>query len=107
MIDSGVKSLTPGELASQEQQAAKEGYLLRDAIALDQAVNVVLGGHPDETISARSSRDAAEGYRLGRWVSRFLDLFQKNHGPKAQAGDIERAEVVIKAENESPTIPKK
>jgi hypothetical protein len=34
-------------------------------------------------------------------MSRFLDLFQKDHGAKAQAGDIERAKAVEALEERS------
>ena len=32
------------------------GYIQRNVIALDQAVNALLGGFPDETLSARCGR---------------------------------------------------
>ena len=64
------------------------------------------GGNPDETISSRASRDAAEGHKLGIAVSRVLDVFQKNHGPDAQAGDLERAKELIAVEDSSVNIPK-
>jgi hypothetical protein len=34
-------------------------------------------------------------------MSKFLDLFQKDHGAKAQAGDVVRAEDVITTEEQS------
>lgn len=36
-------------------------------IAADQAVNTILGGYPDETISSR----LAKGKRLNKWWGRF------------------------------------
>lgn len=33
--------------------------------------------------------------------SKFLDVFQEDHGAKAQAGDTERAAAVVEAEAQS------
>lgn len=96
-----VTPLTPEQLAAQEAKVARENYLHRTLVGMDQAANVLLDGQPDETISARSARADEAGRTWGRWMSRFLDFFQRNHGPKAQAGDLERAEAVEAAEEES------
>ena len=93
-----ITPLTPEQLAAQEAQAAKEGYVHRDLVALDQLANVLSGGFPDETISSRSARADLKGRWWGRAMSWFLDRFQKNHGAKAMAGDLERAETVEKLE---------
>ncbi len=105
-MSDGITPLTPAQAVTQEQQAAKERYLQREAIAIDVEANVLFGGSPDETISSRCARDALKGYRIGRWISKFLDLFQKNHGADAQAGDMERAQAVIALEENSGDIPK-
>lgn len=39
------------------------GYLLNLAIAIDQLVNVLLGGLADETLSARAHRMRLKGHR--------------------------------------------
>ena len=94
-----ITPLTPEQIAYQEAQAAKEGYIHRSLVGLDQFANVLTGGDPDETISSRSAR-AAEGNKLwGKAMCTFLNVFQKNHGPKAQAGDTERALEVEKLES--------
>lgn len=93
-MDTGVSPLTAAQTSEQEKQASKEGYVRRVLIGFDQFVNVVCGGHPDETISARSGRAAAEGKLWGKAMSRFLDVFQPDHGAKAEAGDLARAERV-------------
>jgi hypothetical protein len=41
-------------------------------IALDQLVNTLLGGWPDETLSSRAYRWSAAGKR--HWPMRFLDV---------------------------------
>jgi hypothetical protein len=67
-------------------------------------MNVLTDGAPDETISSRSARAAQQGKPWGKDMSRFLDLFQKDHGAKAQAGDAVRAEDVIVTEVKSGDI---
>ena len=83
----------------QELQASKEGYLHRVLVALDIFLNVVFKGREDETISARSYRAALEGKIWGRIMNAFLDIFQSNHGAKAAAGDLERANSIAATEN--------
>lgn len=76
----------------------------RFLVGLDQFVNVITFGEPDETISSRSARAALQGKKWGIVMSKFLNLFQKDHGAKAQAGDVERAEHVRDLEEESGTL---
>lgn len=90
--------LTPSEVTQQKQEASKEGYIKRVLVAEDQALNVIADGKPDETISARSGRAAAKGKWFGRFMCWWLDKLQPNHGEKAEAGDLERAEIVEKTE---------
>lgn len=97
----GITPLTPQQLTKQENQTAHEQYIHRALIGLDQFMNVLTDGDPDETISARAARAAEKGKPWGIAMSKFLDLFQKNHGPKAQAGDVERAQAVQKLEDSS------
>lgn len=96
--------LTPSETAAKEAKALKEGYVHRALVGLDQFVNVLTGGLPDETISARSARAAEQGKGWGVAMSKFLNLFQANHGPKAQAGDAARAQRVTSVEKASGGI---
>lgn len=52
-------------------------YILNILIALDQLVNAMAGGDPDETISSRLGKH----YR-GTWMERFVDwVFRPIHGP--------------------------
>ena len=105
-----ITPLTPAQLATAEQQTAKEGYLHKTAIGLDQFVDVLTGGLPDETISSRAARWDTEDKGLkhvaGHEMSRFLDLFQKDHGAQAEAGDLERAMIVETTEETTGTLPK-
>ena len=87
-----ITPLTVAQTATQEAQANNEGYILRVLIAADMAANVALGGHEDETISTDTALMARKHEFLGVVVSRMLDLFQPDHGSKAAAGDLERAQ---------------
>lgn len=99
-----VTPLTPEQTAAAEKKAGKESYLHREAVAVDIFANETLGGKMDETISSRASRNALKGQWFGKLMSRFLNLFQKDHGPHAQSGDVERAKQVIEAEKQSGGI---
>lgn len=85
----------------QEAKTAKEGYVHRVLVAEDQLDNVILDGAPDETMSARSQREAAKGNWLGKFMVWWLDKLQSQHGLKAEAGDLERAEAVEQLEDKS------
>ena len=93
--------LTPERLAQAEARAAREGYLRRVLVGIDQAANVLLGGSPDETISARSQRAAARNDWIGKFMCWWLDKIQANHGMKAEAGDLERATTVAQTESQA------
>ncbi len=89
-----VVPLSAAQVSMEKQAAAKDGYLLRVLVALDIAANVALGGAEDETISAHAALMARKHEFLGVVVSRMLNLFQADHGAKAAAGDLERAEAL-------------
>ena len=103
-MSDGITPLTPEQIAAQEAQAAQEGYIKRNLIALDMEANSILDGKPDETISSRLARDAEEHKKIGEIGSKILDVFQKDHGAKAQAGDVERAKAVEAIEENSPGL---
>ena len=103
-MSTGITPLTPAQTATAEQKASQEAYPERFLIALDMFMNVLTDGDPDETISSRSARAAQQGKTWGIEMSKFLDLFQKNHGSKAQGGDVARAQTVIAAEVKSGDI---
>ena len=86
-----IAPLTPQQLTQDEYNALHEKYFHRVLEGLDQFFNVLTDGDPDETVSARASRADKAGKSWGRDLSRFLDIFQKNHGAMAQAGDLARA----------------
>lgn len=91
----GGSQLTAAEIAILEARAAKEGWIHRDFVALDQFLNVfALRGLPDETMSSHFQRLADAGNWLGKAMIGWLDVIQSRHGQKAQAGDVARAKAV-------------
>ena len=62
-------------------------YLLNIAIALDQVLNTLRGGSPDETLSAAAWRTEQKGRWLGRVFRPLIDLvfalFEKDHCRKS------------------------
>ena len=59
-------------------------YLWNILISIDQLVNTIFGGYPDETISSRIGKHVHwhgdTGWRLS--LSKFLNLFDKDHTKK-------------------------
>lgn len=100
-----VTPLTKVQEQAQEASAAHEGYLHRVIEEIDVTANVVTGGNQDETISSRAARADMQGKKWGRWLSAALNLFQRNHGAKAEAGDLERAAHVEYLERHSGALP--
>ena len=105
MTDTGITPLTPQQEAAVDQDAARESYLHRALVAFDVFANVLTGGEPDETISSRAARAATADRWWGIVLSKFLDLFEWDHGAKAQAADAERAETVEHIEEHSGNLP--
>lgn len=77
-------------------------FLHRNLVSLDMFGNTLTGGVNDETISSRAQRNADAGNPLGKVISKGLDVIQKDHGHRAEGGDLRRAEVVEKLEEEAP-----
>ena len=98
-------ALTDSQIVAAEAKIPQEGYFHRVLVAFDQFVNVLTGGRPDETISARSYRwsQMTTGFALWRWLGKFMNTWlgwlQSNHGEKAAAGDLERSEIVEQVED--------
>lgn len=64
-------------------------YLKNILISIDQLVNTIFGGDPDETISSRLGKN----YK-GTWLERFVDwLFKWQNNPEGHCeGSIEQDE---------------
>jgi hypothetical protein len=101
-----ITPLTPAQTAQQEQQTAHEKYIHRFLVGFDQFMNVITDGDPDETISSRAARAAEKGKTWGVELSKFLNLFQPDHGAKAEAGDLERAQAIVNLEDSTGELNK-
>ena len=62
-------------------------YLSNVAIAIDQVLNALRGGSPDETLSAAAWRTEQKGRLLGRLFRPLIDLifalFEEDHCRKS------------------------
>lgn len=87
-----ITPLNKADTVAQEQSAASDDYVMRVLVAADMLANVTLGGHEGETISTDAGLMAQKHVFIGSIVSRLLDFCQADHGAKAAAGDLERAQ---------------
>ena len=62
-------------------------YFWNILIAIDQLVNTIFGGDPDETISSRTEKAKQRGQKWAIYLSKFLDLFEKDHTKKSLEAD--------------------
>lgn len=58
-------------------------YIWNLLISIDQLANVILGGHPDETISSRLGKKKREGDKFSEVACGVLDVFDENHCTKS------------------------
>jgi hypothetical protein len=58
-------------------------YFRRLFVATDQLLNVILGGHEDETISSRIGKDARRGKEFACVLCRILHWIDRDHCEKA------------------------
>lgn len=103
-----VTPLPKDEFEKDVSKAPHDGYIHKELVAFDQFANVTLGGTPDETISSRVARwdteDKGIKREIGKIISEGLGLIQHDHGAKAEAGDLGRAEEVERIENSTSTV---
>ena len=67
-------------------------YIVNNLINLDKLGNTLIGGDPDETISARSGRLRDKYPRSWGLLARWLDWIQVAHASRAMEHDLERAQ---------------
>lgn len=92
---------------SVEARAHAEGWLLRDAIAIDDFCNVFfMNGMPDETLSAHLQRLSEKGNPLAKMVIGWLDEVQKDHGQLAVQDAKLAAEKTVKVEKKAQNAAK-
>jgi hypothetical protein len=72
-------------------------YLLNILIAVDQLVNALLGGSPDETLSARAWRAETQAKRLGLIFRPLIDFlflpFEKEHCYQSWVSEVRRKQL--------------
>ena len=71
-------------------------YLLNNAIALDQLLNVILGGSPDETLSSRAYRTEQQKKILGMIFRPLIDAllsFDSLHCYEAYMSELDRKQL--------------
>ena len=69
-------------------------YFWNNVIALDQLLNALTGGDPDETVSSRIAK-RVDDQRWAYWFCRLAHLFDAGHCRKVREDD-EGARDVIK-----------
>jgi hypothetical protein len=91
-----ITPLSSAQVVVEQVQAEHENFIVRDLVAADITASELTGGPMDETISTRLAIDSVEGHGLSKEIgtigSKVLDIFQKDHGADAAAGDEARAE---------------
>lgn len=69
-------------------------YLLRVLIAIDQLVNTIFGGMPDETISAKLWRlKDRQPYKVLRYIVDTLFWFDKEHCRTSYESEIKKTQL--------------
>lgn len=58
-------------------------YAWNILVALDQLLNTILGGDPQETLSSRAAKARLKGKAWGCLLCRLLDRAQKDHCTKS------------------------
>lgn len=79
----GLPLLVLGTLLVIVGNKAKDQYIKKYGwnilITVDQLINTSTGGDPDETISSRTEKYKRKGQIWAICLSKFLDLFDKDH----------------------------
>jgi hypothetical protein len=76
-------------------------YFRRLFVAVDQLLNVVFGGHEDETVSSRIAKDRRRGRKFACILCRVLDWLDPHHCEKS----IERDEGKRQGQYDRPSYP--
>jgi len=69
----------------KDERTKKYGYNL--LITEDQKFNVITGGDPDEVFSSRTEKAKVNGQLWAKIISKFLDIFEKDHTKKSLERD--------------------
>lgn len=57
-------------------------YFWNLLVALDQLINALTGGDPDETVSSRAAKSKAKGHLFGCVLCKLLNKLDRNHCEK-------------------------
>jgi hypothetical protein len=68
-------------------------YVMKVLIAFDQLANAVIGGHPDETLSAAAHRRHLEGRSGWRNFINGLFWWQQDHCLEAHQSELNRKQM--------------
>ena len=68
-------------------------YVMKVLIAFDQLANAVIGGHPDETLSAAAHRGHLEGRSGWRNLINGLFWWQGDHCRDAHQSELNRKQL--------------
>lgn len=68
-------------------------YVMKVLIAFDQLANAVIGGHPDETLSAAAHRRHLEGRSGWRNLINGLFWWQDDHCLDAHQSELNRKQM--------------
>ncbi len=71
-------------------------YLRSVGIAIDQTLNAILAGSPDETLSSRAWRAERNGKLFGKFFRPVIDtlfFFEPNHCMHAYLAELQRAQL--------------
>lgn len=71
-------------------------WLFLGALMFDQAVNWLLGGYPDETLSSRAHRMREKGQPVWGWTADFIDclfFWQTEHCLQAYRSEVLRSQM--------------
>lgn len=73
-------------------------YVLNVLIAVDQVGNTLLGGSPDETLSARAYRTEQQGKVFGRFFRPLIDTlfwFDPDHCKSAYNSELRKLQLPV------------
>ena len=62
-------------------------YCLNILVNIDQTVNTIFCGDPDETISSRVGKGAEKGIKFYVYFAKFLDWFDEGHAKREIEAD--------------------
>lgn len=71
-------------------------YLLSVGIAIDQLINALIGGAPDETLSSRAHRMREKGQPVWGWTADAIDVLfwcQDGHCEQSYQSELQRRQL--------------